>query len=49
MLQYEYSHGAKYNQGLISLVFSEVAEIARVAQRQGQFLQLLKIQVILIL
>ena len=34
---------------LISRVFSEVAEIARVAQRRGQFQQLLKTQVILIL
>ena len=30
-------------------MFSEVAEIARVAQRRGQFQQLLKTQVILIL
>ena len=34
---------------LISLVFSEVAEIALVAARLGQFQQLLKTQVILIL
>ena len=30
-------------------MFSEIAEIARVAQRQGQFLQFLKTQVIFIL
>jgi len=33
----------------MSRVFSEVAEIARVAQRRGQFQQLLEARVILIL
>ena len=42
-------NGSSQNQLLISLVFSEVAEIARVAQRLGQFQQLLKTHVILII
>jgi len=37
------------NQGLIPRIFSEVAEIPRVAWRQGQLQQLLKTRVILIL
>ena len=38
-----------YNGGLISIVFSDVPEIALVTARLGQFQELLKTQVILIL
>ena len=38
----KWSHKAEWNQGLVSLVFSEIAEIVRVAARHGLFLEFSK-------
>ena len=43
----KWSHKAEWSQGLVSLVFSEVAEIVRVAARHGLFLEFSKTRVIL--